>query len=167
MCATSSDRLARCASQRGFTIAELVAVMVIVGVLAAVALPKFSAGLAVRDDVFRDEVVSALRYAHATATSHRRLVCATVDSTSVSLAIAAVNPATACSASLPGPDGSATYASTNSGTTASAAPSGTLYFQPSGRVTSDAAGATTTDTTITISGVSSAISVVGETGHVE
>lgn len=172
MCARSSERLLvalPCCgpqSQRGFTLPELIAVMVVVSVLAAVALPKFDAALTIRNDSWRDEVVSALRLARSTAVSHRRLVCAAVASGSVTLTIAAVNPATACSATLPGPGGAAAYTSSNVAT-ASVSPAGTMYFQPSGRVTSDGAGSTASDRSISISGTSTAISVIGETGHVE
>ena len=159
MCARSSER------QRGFTLPELLAVLIVVGVLAAVAMPKLDAGLSLRNDAWHDEVVSALRHARQTAVSHRRLVCASVGATSVSLTIAAANPAATCSASLPGPDGGAAYASTGSGS-ASLSPAGTLYFQPSGRVTSDGAGNSVSSRTITIAG-SDTITVIGETGHVE
>jgi prepilin-type N-terminal cleavage/methylation domain-containing protein len=152
-------------SELGFTLPELLAVLILVGVLAAVALPKLDAGLAIRNDSWRDEVVAALRYARQTSVSHRRLVCAVVGSNSVTLTIASANPATGCSTSLPGPGGSAAYTSTTV-TTASIAPGGTVYFQPSGRVTSDGAGTTVSDRSIAIGG-STAISVVGETGHVE
>lgn len=157
MCARSSER--------GFTLPELVAVLVLVGVLAAVAMPKLDAALSLRNDGWHDEVVSALRLARASAVSHRRLVCASVAGGSVTLTIAATNPATGCTAALPGPDGSSTYASSNVGS-ASVSPAGTLYFQPTGRVTSDAAGTLASSRTITISG-SDTISVIGETGHVE
>jgi prepilin-type N-terminal cleavage/methylation domain-containing protein len=183
MCATSSERhraRGRClpprgagavlrdrgCTERGFTLPELIAVLVLVGILAAVALPKFDAALSLRDDGWHDEVVSALRHARQTAVSHRRLVCASVGSTSVTLTIAAANPATACTAALPGPDGSATYASTATGS-ASIAPAGTIYFQPSGRATSDGAGNSASDRTITLGGSGGTISVIGETGHVE
>jgi hypothetical protein len=45
-------------------------------------------------------------------------------------------------------------------------PAGTIYFQPSGRVTSDAAGVDAGQWRITVSG-SSAVVLTGETGHVE
>ncbi|MED5620372.1 pilus assembly FimT family protein [Ideonella sp. BN130291] len=138
--------------------------MILVAVLAAVAMPKFDAALGLRSDAWRDEVVSALRHAHQTAVSHRRLVCAVVGSTSVTLTIAANNPATTCGSSLPGPDGGSAYTTSTGGTTASLSPAGTLYFQPNGRVTSDGAGSTASDRSITIG--STSIVVVGETGHV-
>jgi Tfp pilus assembly protein FimT len=142
-----------------------VAVLILVGVLAAVALPKMGGALALRDDGWRDELVSALRHARQTAVSHRRLVCVSVAGTSVTLTIAATNPATTCGSPLPGPGGSATFASTTS-SSAAVAPAGTLYFQPSGRVTSDGAGVTASDRSIAVSG-SDTISVIGETGHVQ
>lgn len=152
-------------SERGFTLPELIAVLIIVGVLAAVALPKFDAALTLRSDAWHDELVSGLRFAHQTATSHRRLVCATLTGGSLSLSIAATNPATSCDSTLPGPNGGAAYTSTST-SAVTLSPAGVLYFQPSGRVTSDGAGATTSDRTITIVG-SDSVTVIGETGHVE
>jgi MSHA pilin protein MshC len=164
MCATSSEG-ACSRAQRGFTLPELVAVLVLVGLLAAVALPKMQGALSMRDDAWHDEVVSALRHAHQTAVSHRRLVCVTVGAGSVTLSIAAANPATSCGTALAGPGGAAAYASTDSGS-ASLSPAGTIYFQPSGRATSDGAGSTASDRSIAIAG-SDTIVVIGETGHVE
>jgi len=171
MCAISSrhgrtGRSVRVARARGFTLPELIAVMMMVGVLAAVALPKLQVGTELRGDTWRDEVVAALRHARHTAVSHRRLVCASIGST-VTLTIAPANPATSCSAALSGPDGGTAYTTAPSGVSATVAPVGLLYFQPDGRITSDGAGSTATDRSVTVSGASlGAITVVGETGHV-
>ncbi|HSM21230.1 MAG TPA: type II secretion system protein [Rubrivivax sp.] len=150
---------------RGFTTVELVAVIVLMGVLAVVALPRIEGALAQRGDHWRDQVLAALRHAQATAQSHRRLVCATVGTGAVTLSIATANPATACASALPGPGGSADYASDSRGFATSVSPAGPLYFQPNGRVTTDGAGSTATDRSITVSG-QEAISVVAETGLV-
>ena len=48
----------------------------------------------------------------------------------------------------------------------SQSPAGTLYFQPDGRITSDGAGSSAANTTISIAGEPDLL-VVGETGHVE
>ena len=116
---------------------------------------------------FYADVVSALRYAQKSAVSHRRLVCATFTATTVTLSIAAANPASACGAALPSPDGSA-YQSKDASVQASGYPAGTvLYFQPSGTITSDGAGATVFSGNIAVTGQGAAIKVEGATGYVE
>jgi len=160
MCANSSSL--RC---RGFTTIELVAVIVLMGVLAVVALPRMEGALAQRSDHWRDQVLAALRHAQATAQSHRRLVCVMVATDAVTLSIAIANPATACATPLPGPAGNAAYASDRRHIATQVSPAGMLFFQPDGRVTSDGAGATATDRRIAIDG-QDAIVVVAETGHV-
>jgi MSHA pilin protein MshC len=152
----------------GFTLTELVMTIVILGILAAVALPRLSGTSAFRAGAFHDEVVAALRYAQKSAVSHRRLVCATFTTTTVTLTIAAANPAAACSASiLIGPSGGSAYAQSPDPTnvTVAIAPAGPIFFQPSGVATSDGAGTATTDYSITGAGMT-AITVVGATGYV-
>ena len=157
--------------QRGFTMNELIMVLVIGGVLAAFAVPKLVSFMGVRDDAWRDALASSMRMAQKFAVGHRRLVCASVTNTTVSLRIASVNPASACNTDLPGPNGSATFASaSNSATTtvvsAGSGPANTLFFQPDGRVTTDGAGANAVDWTITAT-ATAPIAIFGETGHVE
>ena len=147
----------------GFTLTELVMVIVILGLLAVVALPRLSDTSTFQATAFRTNVVSALRYAQKTAVSHRRLVCATVTANSVTLSIATTYGSTACDSSLVGPDGSATFATSSSNLITSG--TATMYFQTSGAVTSDAIGAVPTDYTIAVSGMSS-IAVAGVTGYV-
>ncbi|MEK8029502.1 prepilin-type N-terminal cleavage/methylation domain-containing protein [Ideonella sp. DXS29W] len=151
--------------QAGFTLIELIAILILVGVLAVVALPKFDTALSLRNDTARDEVVAALRYAGQTALSHRRLVCADVGTSSVTLRIATNRGATNCDSALTGPDGSTTYTSNPGSATFSVSPSGTMYFQPDGRVTSDGAGNTASSRTLSITGVGT-VSVGGESGLV-
>jgi MSHA pilin protein MshC len=151
---------------RGFTLPELIAVLLLVGVLAATAMPKLQGLLSFRDDGWRDQVVAALHYAHKSAISHRRLVCADVGAAGVSLSIAAANPASACSAALPGLDGQALAADAKGGAAASVSPAGTIYFQPSGRATTDGAGSSAATRSISIAGQADIV-LVGETGHVE
>ena len=164
MCARSSER-AR-SSSRGFTLPELIAVLLLIGILAATAVPKLQGALSFRDDGWRDQVVAALHYAHKVSVGHRRLVCANVGAAGVTLSIASSNPATLCNTALPGLDGGALAADSKGAAGASVSPGGILFFQPSGRVSTDGAGSSAATRTITIAG-QTPIVLVGETGHVE
>lgn len=150
----------------GFTLVELIMVLVMLGVLAAVAVPRMATN-EFRAIEFRDKAISALRYAQKTATSHRRLVCVTFTDSTVTLTIALANPAVACGDPLVLPDGNSNIV--QSGDTANAVfnpvPSA-LFFQPDGRGTSDAAGTTVVSVNLAIAG-QTAINVVGATGHVQ
>ncbi len=158
MCASSSR------PERGFTLPELVAVMLLAAILSAIALPKLQGLLSFRDDAWRDQVLAAIRWAHHSATGHRRLVCVDIAAERVNLTIASANPASTCSTALPGADGgSAAY---SAGAAATVSPAGTLYFQPSGRVTSDGAGSSASTRRIAITGQDDIV-INGETGHVQ
>ena len=63
----------------GFTIVELVAVMVITGIIAAIAAPRFIGVDAFDARGSYSTLVSALRYAQKTAIAQRTTVCANVD----------------------------------------------------------------------------------------
>lgn len=150
----------------GFTLPELVIVLVLLGVLAATALPRLQGAVAMHETAWRDQVVAALRHARATAIGHRRLVCATVTSGAVQLGIAPLHGASTCTAGLPGPDGSNDWARSAAAIATTVSPAGTLYFQPSGRVTSDGAGLVASSRAIGIAGEADVV-VFGETGHVQ
>ena len=158
MCAKSSSR--------GFTLVELITVLLLISILALTVVPKMQGALGFRDDGWRDQIVASLHYAHKLAIGHRRLVCASVSASDVTLTIASANPATSCDTALPGVDGQALAASAQGGAAAAISPAGAIYFQPSGRATSDGAGSSASTRSITISG-QTAITLIGETGHVE
>jgi MSHA pilin protein MshC len=162
------------AKHRGFTLPELITVMVVLGILSAVALPRMMDNRAFVSAVFRADVVSALRYAQKSAVGHRRLVCATLTPTMVTLSMVTNNPDTSCAigAALPSPDG-APYQSKDGSVQASGYPGypgiGVLYFQPDGRITTngDGTGVYPSISSIAITWQSTQISIIGATGYVE
>jgi MSHA pilin protein MshC len=152
---------------RGFTLVELVTILILVGILAVVALPRLNSAQDFRATAFRDRVAASLRFAQKSAVAKRRMVCATVaaDGLSLGLSAAAGFGAGACANALSGPDG-ANPAATSPNANVTLTPAVTLYFQPSGSVTSDAAGANNADFTLTVTG-QTPVNVIGATGHVE
>ena len=160
--------------QGGFTLVELITVMIVLGILSAVALPRIMDNRAFISAAFHADVVSALRYAQKSAVSHRRLVCATFTTPiTITLSIATNNPDNSCAigAALPSPDG-APYQSKDASIQASGFPAGgVLYFQPDGRITTngDGTGVCSGNTcNITITGrATTPIKIEGATGYVE
>ena len=149
----------------GFTMVELITIIILLGILAAVAIPRMDGATSFRSVEFRDKAIAALRYAQKTAASHRRLVCVTLTQTTVTLDID--NSATkdsSCDVGLTLPGGSASsFTTTHNGFSSSPSPA-VLYFQPNGNMTSDAAGATIADFDNAVDGNN--VVVRGATGYV-
>lgn len=151
---------------RGFTMVELVMVIVLLGVLAIFVMPRMDT-TSYRAQEFRDKTVAALRYAQKTATSHRRMVCVAFLASTVTLTVDGGKTG-ACGSQVLNLAGSNTNVVQSADTTNavfSPVPAA-LYFQPDGRGTADAGGATVYSASMAISGVT-AISVVGATGYVQ
>jgi MSHA pilin protein MshC len=157
------------AKYRGFTMVELVLVIVILGTLATIAMPRLGGSSVFIGSAFRSQVVSALRYAQKASVSHRRLVCVVLTESTVTLQIASVNPATVCTSAFTSPDGTA-YQRKDATALASGNPlTSGLFFQPSGQVTTDGAG------TALVAGGAGTINITdqpgiqieGATGYVE
>lgn len=57
-------------TQRGFTLIEMVAVLIMLGILSAVAFPRFAGISSYRDRVFQETLLTSLRLSQRTALSH-------------------------------------------------------------------------------------------------
>ncbi|OON59147.1 hypothetical protein B0920_24835 [Massilia sp. KIM] len=71
--------------QHGFTFVELITVIILIGVLAAIGVPRLMGENTTAATVFGDQVTSALRQAQKTAVARRRVVCATLEAGGVRL----------------------------------------------------------------------------------
>jgi MSHA pilin protein MshC len=67
-------------SNRGFTMIELIVVMIIMGVMATLAITRNPDRIALHEKGFRDQLVSMLRHARKLAISQQRDVCVVLTS---------------------------------------------------------------------------------------
>lgn len=134
---------------------ELITIIIILGILAAVAIPKMTGLNDFRALEFHDQVVSALRHAQKTATSHRRQVCVVFTASTVTLTIAQTSGG-ACGPNLliPGSNSNTVQSSDTTNAVFSPVPAN-FNFQP------DGSGA---DRSTSVAGQS--ITIVGATGSV-
>lgn len=151
----------------GFTLVEMVAILVIIGVLAVAALPRFFDRTDFDTRGFFDATQSALRYAQKTAVAQRRMVCVAFSPSgatpaTVTLRVASPFGAAGCDTDLAGPTGAAPYqVVAPEGVTFSSTPAypADFAFLPSGSASADR--------DFGVTGYSGgSIVVVAATGHV-
>lgn len=157
------------AKMQGFTLVELVLVIVLLVILAISFGPRFFEINVFRARGFYDEALSALRYAQKTAIAQRRAIYVNLAATSVSICYTSVFPCSTLADQVPGPYGEKPYAV--SAGTGGLTPVTTLFFDALGRPYKD------TDTvpvstfptltlTLTGGGDTRTITVEQETGYV-
>lgn len=146
----------RLPSSQGFTVVELVVTIVVIGVLAAVALPRFIGRESFDARGFHDKAAAIVRLAQKTAVAWRRNVFVCVSATQISAGTAA-----GCATPLVNPvSGGNAVETAPAGVTLSVA---SFSFDRLGRPSA----ATTITFTSTIPGdISRQISVAAETGYV-
>lgn len=80
----------------GFTFAELLIVVVMLGVISAVTIPRFLGRKAFDTRAIFNELAATLRFAHQQAVAQRRLVCVTIGTSSFNVTRARAVPPASC-----------------------------------------------------------------------
>lgn len=139
--------------QRGFTLIELIMVIVMLGVLAIFAAPRMLNTGDFKARGFHDETLSLLRYAQKTAIAQRRTVCVALNNTGITLTMDTHTPPDGiCDAPLAPPN------TPRGGSGLAGVPSNFAYT---------ALGSTNQTTAITITvDNSTSITVEADTGYV-
>lgn len=114
-------------SSRGFTMVELILVMVIAGILAAVAVPRMVGRNTFDERGFADQLAATVRFAQKLAVAQRREVCVSLTANNATLWYDA-----ACATPAPGPGGEKPYTVTAPGGV-TIAPVTVLTFDRGGR----------------------------------
>jgi MSHA pilin protein MshC len=150
---------------RGFTLVELIMVMVVTGVLAVAVIPRFIDRQDFQDKGFYDETLAVLQYGQKAAIAQRRTVCVTFTSNTVTLTIASVANSGNCNTPLTSPTGDAPFVATGRGTAAFSTTPANFKFNSLGQPLAANDSVLTTKQTITVLRIGS-IQVEAETGYV-
>jgi MSHA pilin protein MshC len=150
--------------QAGFTMIELIVVMMVIGILAVVVLPRFDLLKGFDEIGYRDKVKATLEYARKSAVGQRRNVRVSLAGNSLTLSIDNVVPESASAGTypralaLPALDGACGGA-----TNQICAPTGITLTGPA-TLTFSALGRPSAAGTYTVTGAT--ITVEAETGYV-
>ena len=121
-------------SSRGFTMVELILVMAIAGILAAVAVPRLIGRNSFDLRGFADQLAATVRFGQKLAVAQRRDVFVQLTASDVTLCYDA-----ACAIPAPGPGGEKPYMVSAPSGVAIASPVAVLTFDRGGRPTNIAA----------------------------
>lgn len=161
--------------QHGFTMVELITVMVIIGILAVTAVPRFFSRGEYEARSFSDQTLSILGYAQKAAIAQRRLVCVAFSAAGATPTTVSLRIATAFgNADCTGVNGVnlALPTSTTCLTNQICAPTGIVFSPAAGPVTYptsftfSALGQASVGQTIQVTSAPNAITIEQETGYV-
>lgn len=146
-------------TEQGFTLIELIVVMIVIGILAVIVAPRFANRSDFDARGYFDGTLSVLRYAQKTAVAQRRMVCVSFGASAVTLTIASTFGG-ACDTPLTGTNGVAPYSL--------AAPTGISFTATPANFSFLPSGAASLGQNISVSGLSGhSITVVAATGYVQ
>lgn len=154
------------AQQSGFTLIELILVIIILGVLAVYAAPRMFDSADFKARGFHDASLSLLRYAQKTAIAQRRTVCVSFTSNNASLRTASNATVTACDTNLVGPRGDTPGTVTDNPNTAYASLPAEVRFDGLGQPLDNTGTAITSARTITVPLAGKTITIEPATGYV-
>ena len=156
---------------RGFTLVELIMVIVIMGVLAVYAAPRMFSNADFYARGFHDETLALLRYAQKTAIAQRRMVCVNFNTATTphSATLTMENPtgtgAVSCTVDVAGPRGeSPAMVTARTGVTYTSASS--LIFNGLGQPVSSARTPLAANATVQVANTSVVITIEFGTGYV-
>ncbi len=142
----------------GFTLVELVAIILLAGILASVAAPRFFNATTFTSRGYADEAAGFLRYAQKLAIARRSAVTIQIDATGLSLCSAAGTPC-ADAHPWPGPQGETPYRAE--------VPNGVSLSTSAASFSYDPRGQPSTGVTLTLTGDTlRTLTVEPETGYV-
>jgi MSHA pilin protein MshC len=154
-----SPAVAGSSVERGFTLVELIVVMVVIGILAITAIPRFASRGDFDARGFFDATLAILRYAQKSAVAERRTVCVSFGAAAVSLTVSSAFGG-ACDTPLTGPNGVAPYAL--------AAPAGVGFAPLPANFSFLPSGAASLGQTFGVTGMTgTTITVAATTGYVQ
>lgn len=147
----------------GFTLVELIAVITVVGILAAIAGPKF-----IGNDVFETRgaqgtMLSALRYAQKTAVAQRKVVYVNVNTATRTVCLGFTSN---CSSTVIDPVTQSAYSKTLSSAITLTASNAGLGFDGLGRPVPNSGATYSIQNSVDASQLAKVITVEAETGYV-
>ena len=151
---------------RGFTLIELIMVVVLLGVLAVVAAPRMFNSGDFKARGFHDASLSLLRYAQKSAIAQRRTVCVTFTSDNASLRIASAATVNVCDKNLTGPRGDTPGTVTNKPSATYSGTPAEVRFDGLGQPLDNAGALIAAARTITVPQSGKVITIEPTTGYV-